>query len=81
MSTRLPDGGVVLLDLQSELYFGLNEVGATVWDGIAAGEDLTQLIARVQAAFDVDDGQAEEDIGDLIDELLKRDLVSAVDED
>ncbi len=47
MSTALPDGGSVLLDLESELYFGLNSVGTQIWsligEGHSAGEVIEQL--------------------------------------
>lgn len=80
MSTELPDGGVVLLDLSSELYFGLNEVGASVWSGIQAGEDFAGLVTRVCSEFDVERSVAEADLHALITELLERELVSEVSE-
>ncbi|MEZ5165231.1 MAG: PqqD family protein [Acidimicrobiales bacterium] len=43
MATELPDGESVLLDLKTEAYFGLNELGTAVWSVLGEAE-LGELV-------------------------------------
>ncbi|WP_165614980.1 PqqD family protein [Yoonia tamlensis] len=45
------DGEIVVLNLQSGQYFGLNESGAALWMSIAAGADPADVSAAHGAAF------------------------------
>lgn len=81
MSTALPDGGSVLLDLDSELYFGLNPVGTRIWaligEGRSAGE-IVDLLADEHPSQE--QGSLELDLWDLIEQLRERALVVVVDD-
>lgn len=74
MARRVGDE-IVILDVDSGRYFGLNEVGAFIWDRIEPGVDRAELIAAVVAAYDVDTQQAEGDINDLLSDLTDRGLI------
>ena len=67
---------IVLLDLESEQYFGLNAVGAIVWQGLAAGDSLGAVHASVVDRYDVTEDQAWTDIDRLVNQLLGRGLIS-----
>jgi len=74
------DGEIVLLNVASGQYFGLDEVGSRVWlllqqDG-EAGTAMTTLLDRVVAEFDVDGPTAEADLTALIHQLLEQQLVT-----
>lgn len=46
------DDGAVLFAPASELYFGLNEVGAAIWESLPpVATSLDDLCARVQARY------------------------------
>ncbi len=72
---RALDGEAVLLDLGSGTYFGLNEVGARVWELLAEGSTVGAIRQALLAEFDVEEQVLEADVGALLAELEKRKLV------
>jgi hypothetical protein len=73
------DGEIVLLNVVSGQYFGLDEVGSRVWlllqqDG-EAGAGIGALRDRVVAEFDVDGPTALADLTSLFRQLLEQQLV------
>lgn len=69
--------GAVLLHTESEVYFGLNHVGAQVWELIVDGCDqLDAVIQKVSEAYpDVTADVIGSDVSDLIDELTENGLL------
>jgi len=67
----------VLLDLHSNQYFGLNEVGCRIWQLIPELGRLASIRDRLVEEYDVSVDQAWHDLKTLIAELLQRGLVSA----
>ncbi len=66
---------LVILDVNSGRYFGLNDVGALIWDLLEHDTTRGDLVDAVLASFDVGRDQAGSDIDDLITELVDRGLV------
>jgi hypothetical protein len=73
---RVLDGEAVLLDLGGGNYFGLNEVGTTLWSAIESGATLEELVAKVVATYDVSFEVARADVASLLDELRAQGLVT-----
>ncbi len=74
------DGEIVLLNVVTGQYFGLDLVGSRVWqllqqDG-EAGTPISTLQARVMAEFDVDEPTAHVDLTALVRQLLDQQLVT-----
>lgn len=69
-------GEIVLLDLQSGTYFGLNEVGARIWTLIQQHALLRRVFDIAQAEYAVAPKDLERDLLDLVDELRRKGLVS-----
>jgi len=69
--------GAVLLHTESEIYFGLNHVGAQVWELVAQGCDqLEAVIESVSKEYpDVAADVIRGDVSDLIDELTENGLL------
>jgi len=74
MARRVGDE-LVILDVNSGHYFGLNDVGALIWDHLEHDTTRDDLVDAVLASFDVDRDQATSDIDDLVTELADRGLV------
>jgi len=72
---RALDGEAVLLDMASGKYFGLNEVGARIWELLATGESVGAIRRAIVAEFEVDEARAGEDLAALLTELETRGLV------
>ena len=69
------DGEAVILDLETGLYFGLNEVGARIWQLIDAHGDLRQVFEILRKEFDVADAQLQHDLVTLVEQLREKGLV------
>jgi len=75
VDTKLEDGEVVLLHLESKTYISLNLTGERIWQGLKQGLSLREISQRLQAQFDVDQETADSGVVELIDELLGQKLV------
>jgi len=77
VSRRIGDE-IVLMDLESGTYFGLNQVGSRVWELTDAGpQSLSALRDRIVEEFDVADEVAEQDLIKLLGQLASRGLLIA----
>lgn len=76
---REVDGEVVLLNVVTGQYFGLDPVGSQVWillqSAGAKGANLQMLCSLVTQQFDVDSAKAEQDLTALISDLLTQQLL------
>jgi hypothetical protein len=74
------DGEAVILDLNSERYYGLDEVGTRIWQLLAEhGDPLTAREAML-AEYDVDDETLTRDMVELIEKLAENGLVAIGDQ-
>lgn len=69
--------GAVLFSTRDEVYFGLNPVGARVWEALPpANATWDALYAAVQAQYpEVDPDTLRADVKELVEELLSRRLL------
>lgn len=70
-------GEIVLLDLESGTYFGLNEVGGAVWKQIVDGNGtIDGIVDTLFNIYEADRAQIESDVLALLEELTGRGLVT-----
>lgn len=69
-------GEAVLLDLKSESYFGLDEVGTRIWQLLEGQGSLRTVYGRLLAEYDVESGRLEEDLLRYIGELADAGLLT-----
>jgi hypothetical protein len=74
------DDEVVLLNLDSGAYYGLNHVGSKLMQGIRNHLDLAQVIGDISEQYQTDRQQVQTDAEELIAQLLKEQLISIQDE-
>jgi hypothetical protein len=74
--SRELDGELVLLDLQTEEYFGLDEVGVLVWALLEQPLSLDGLVEAVMAEYEVAEEQLRADLAALVAELAAAGLVA-----
>jgi hypothetical protein len=70
-------GEIVILDLASGNYFGLDEVGARIWKLIGEGKTLGETLDILLAEYEVERPQLEADLLGLVERLEAQGLVSA----
>lgn len=75
--SRQVDGELVILDLESGIYFGLDEVGARFWALASEGASLSAVFEAMLHEYDVDAETLEHDIRSLVSELEKRKLITS----
>jgi hypothetical protein len=66
---------VVLLDMASEQYFGLDAVGACVIEAIQGGQDVDGVIVAVFEEFDAPEDIIRTDVLALVGELVASGLL------
>ncbi len=66
----------VLLDLEGECYFGLNEVGTRIWQLLQGKISIGETLDTLSDEYDVSREQLECDVGALLNKLTKAGLVT-----
>jgi hypothetical protein len=72
-------GEMVLLDLNSNTYFGLDEVGTRFWELVGADGRPGAVIDSMLQEYEVERADLEADLGRLVEELVEKGLLE-VDE-
>lgn len=68
-------GELALLDLHSNTYYGLNKVGARIWEMIQEPRSLSQICAAVIEQYDVDAARCRADVEALVRQLADAKLL------
>jgi len=69
------DEDAVLLNMQTNQYFLLDEVGARLWGLLRDGKSLRESYQVILGEYAVDPGQLEQDILELLENLKEQGLV------
>ena len=77
---RAVGGELVLLDLESATYFGLNQVGSRVWTLVGELGSLRKVCEAIEREYAVSQDQIERDVLSLARELRDKGLL-VVDRD
>ena len=73
-------GEAVILHLSSGVYYGLNEVGARVWELVQQPRQFDELHRILMEEYDVASEDCEQDLTKIISELKAACLVEVSDE-
>ncbi len=68
-------GESVILNLKSESYFGLDQVGTRMWSLLTTSDSVQSAYESLIDEYDVGADKLREDLSELIDKLLARGLV------
>ena len=74
-------GETVLLDLESENYFGLDEVGTRIWQLLVEHGELEPVCATLLEEYEVEEAQLRADLAALLERLEAAGIVTIEDED
>jgi hypothetical protein len=64
-------------DLEDEL-FTLNETGKAIWDRLDGKKTLRDVLTELLAEFEAPEGEIEQDLIGLVEELMRRRILVAV---
>lgn len=65
----------VILHLGNGTYYGLDSIGARMWEAIKAGEPPVAICEAVLAQYDVDPQQLADDLRALLADLVSNSLL------
>lgn len=74
--TRTVGDEVVILDLATGTYFGLDPVGARIWELLGEGKTLAEVCDRMIEDYEVSRDELERDTLKLAQDLATQGLVS-----
>lgn len=73
------EGEAVILNLADGVYYGLDGVGARIWELLREPRTVGSLVDAVTAEFEVDAHTASRDLAGLLADLAARGLVEISD--
>ena len=74
--TRNLDGELVMLNLENERYYGLDDIGTHCWEALETSANLAQAGARLAAVFDASEDTILADLIELVSDLTNEGIVS-----
>jgi hypothetical protein len=74
------DDEMVLLNIETGVYFGLDPLGARIWQLLAAGEDEDAIVQAILAEYDIDLATLRADLAEFLAMLTEKGLVLRGDE-
>ena len=75
----MPDGQAVLLHMGNEVYFGLDAVGARMWETLSTEGDIGAAAAHLLDEYDIDATTLHTDLEQLASELVAAGLLEVTD--
>jgi len=72
-------GEAILLDLESGVYFGLDEVGTRFWTLAGIHGRLDAVVDAMLEEFEVERAELEKDLESLVEDLVEKGLLATVD--
>ncbi|HSF81725.1 MAG TPA: PqqD family protein [Anaerolineales bacterium] len=76
---RMVDDEAVLLNLETERYFGLDPVGARMWAVLSEAASVQQALETLLAEYEVDPETLANDLQALLEKLVEHGLVEISD--
>ena len=74
------DNEVVTLNIESGVCHGLNRVGSQIWRLLAAPIKIGDICTTLLGEYDVDSGDCERQVLDLLEEMRAEGLIHTPDE-
>jgi len=69
-------GEAVILNIKSGIYYGLNPVGATIWDLIQEPRPVGFILDMLLEQYEVDPDRCEADLFALLEDLAAQELIA-----
>ena len=73
-------GEAAILNLRTGVYYGLDPVGARIWNLIQTPRTLVEVRDTILAEYDVEPARCERDLRDLLEKLAAERLIEALAE-
>ena len=70
---------MVLLGMEDGIYYGLNPVGAFIWEEIKEPKTIDEIRDAILGEYEVEKNECERDLHELLLELVNKGLVEVKD--
>lgn len=67
-------GEIVILELESGVYYGLNETGSKIWSSIQQSMTVAEIRDALLAEYEIDSESCTRYVVSLIEDLVAKDL-------
>ncbi|MEY2648846.1 MAG: hypothetical protein RL282_1559 [Bacteroidota bacterium] len=67
---------VVMLDIDTGFYFGLDAVGSTIWSHLSHPISFEELISCLMSKYDIDQETCETETRLFLKQLLEKNIIS-----
>ncbi|WYL93496.1 MAG: lasso peptide biosynthesis PqqD family chaperone [Gloeotrichia echinulata IR180] len=74
------DGEQVILNIQSGVYYGLNSVGASIWNLIQQPKTISEIQDAILSKYEVEPEQCDRDLLKILQELEAEGLIEVNNE-
>lgn len=79
VSTQLDEEESVLLSLETQHYYSLNETGSRIWDLLSANRTISEIAEAISNEWEIGPDEAEEYVRSFLDDLHEEGLVEKED--
>ena len=69
------DDEMIIMDMNSGKYFGLNETGARIWSLLNENQKIKDIIEKLSDEYDITKEQCEKEVKKFISTLLEKGLI------
>jgi hypothetical protein len=69
------DGESVILDLATENYYGLDDVGTRMWQALSNSDTIQEAYDTLLLEYDVEPKQLQQDMQELVTQLVANGLL------
>jgi len=76
LTYREVDGEMVLLDMETESFFGLDAVACDIWKLLQEGKTLQETCDELLEIYDVDPERLRKDLETFVENLIKNELAT-----
>jgi len=71
-------GDVVILNVETGVYFGLDGSGGQIWRELVKHGSLEKTFESLKQQFDVETDELRHDLNELVDQLVQKGLVQMI---
>jgi Coenzyme PQQ synthesis protein D (PqqD) len=71
-------GEAVILDLKSGMYYGLNQVAASIWNSIQTPKTVQEICSSLLVEYDVNKEQCDRDLLKILEDFAAKGLIEVI---
>ncbi len=69
------DNEIVMMSIENQAYFGLDEIGALIWNRSENIISINDLIPDILKTYEVDEAILRKDLNELLESMLEKNLI------